>query len=125
MEIRRATESDWKDIQRLIQAYPEKLMQDYLPDVSAFFVALENEQIVGCCALDIYSKRLAEIRSLAVAKEFQERGIAKALIEACINRAKSEQVHEVLAITGADSLFAKYGFGTFNNEKFALIKILS
>ena len=124
MRIRKASVKDWPAILGLIREHPDKLMQDHLPRASAFFVAVTDEKIVGCCALEVYSKRLAEIRSLAVTEKFQAKGIATALIEACMKSAKEKKVYEVLTITGATGLFEKHGFGTFNKERFALIKIL-
>jgi N-acetylglutamate synthase-like GNAT family acetyltransferase len=56
--------------------------------------------------------------------EFQGKGIATKLVEACLQEAKDKEIYEVLSITGSSSLFEKLGFGTFNNEKFALLKIL-
>ncbi|MCR4280747.1 MAG: GNAT family N-acetyltransferase, partial [Candidatus Kaiserbacteria bacterium] len=81
-------------------------------------------RIVGCCALEVYSKRLAEIRSLAVTRRYQGKGIATKLIETCLELAKKRGAYEVLSITGASKLFKRNGFGTFNKEKYALIKIL-
>ena len=124
VEIRQATAADFGSIAQLIAQYPETLLQEHLPEPETFFVALENDTIVGCCALEIYSKRLAEVRSLAVQKGFQSKGIGTALIERCLMAAKERGVYEVLTITGANSLFEKHGFGTFKNEKFALIKVL-
>ena len=124
MKIRRATSKDFPAIVELIEEHPQRLLQKNLPRASAFFVAVESGTIVGCCALEVYSKRLAEIRSLAVTKKFQGKGIAHALIQSCLKLAKKKNVYEVLSITGASGLFEKYGFGTFNRERFALIKIL-
>ena len=122
--IRPATTSDWGSLQALIAQYPEVLVQDHLPQPEEFFVAVEGEQLIGCCALEVYSKRLAEVRSLAVSKEHQGKGIGTALIEACLAAAKEKGVREVLAVTSAVSLFERYGFGTFKGEKYALIKVL-
>lgn len=124
MSIRKATAMDWQKIQRLIKKYPTALMQKNLPRPSSFFVALENTEVIGCCALGVYSKRLAEIRSLVVHEKVQGRGIATALIECCLSEEKKKKVYEVLTITGALKLFEKQGFGTFNKEKYALLKIL-
>ena len=124
MVVRRASAGDFPAIQRLIAQYPEQLMQDHLPQLEEFFVAEENGTIIGCCALEVYSQRLAEIRSLAVAKAFQGKGVATALVERCLTAAKEKGVYEVIAITGANSLFEKHGFGTFKNEKYALIRVL-
>jgi len=124
MQIRKATSADFPAIVELINKFPEKLVQDYLPEPEEFTVADENDQIVGCCALEVYSKRLAEIRSLAVMPEHQGKGIASKLVASCLNEAKERGIFEVLTITGSSSLFEKQGFGTFNNEKYALFKIL-
>jgi amino-acid N-acetyltransferase len=124
MNIRKASPRDFPAIRALIKAYPDKLLQDHLPPIRSFFVAVEKNIIVGCCALEIYSKRLAEIRTLAVAKEHQGKGIATKLVKRCLMEAKNKKVYEVLSITGAIRLFEGLGFGTFNKEKYALLKIL-
>jgi amino-acid N-acetyltransferase len=124
VKIRRATSKDMPAIIEIIGEFPDKLMQNHLPRARAFIVATEGEHVVGCCALEIYSKRLAEIRSLAVMQDYQHQGIAKQLIRTCISAAKKNGVYEILCITGARDFFERYGFGTFNKEKYALIKVL-
>jgi N-acetylglutamate synthase-like GNAT family acetyltransferase len=124
MQIRKATADDFPAIVELIKQFPDKLMQDHLPDPEEFTVAIEDGRVIGCSALEIYSKRLAEIRSLAVSADFQGKGIASKLIESCVSEAKDKGIYEVLSITGSSSLFEKQGFGPFNNEKYALLKIL-
>jgi len=124
MTIRKAKTSDFPAIRELIHKFPEKLLQNHLPPLKSFFVTLNGGKVIACCALEIYSKRLAEIRSLAVAKEHQGNGIASALIACCLEEAKKKRVYEVLSITGALPLFEKSGFRTFNNEKYALLKVL-
>ena len=124
MKIRQAIQKDKEAVMNLIEMYPEKLLQTHLPKISKFFVGVEKGQIVACCALEIYSKRLAEIRSLAVVKKFQGQGVATKLIRHCLAKARTQGVYEVLAITGATALFEKQGFSTFNKEKFALLKVL-
>ena len=124
MNIRKATKKDWQNILRLIREHPKQLMQHHLPRPSEFFVAIADGKIVGCCALEVYSRRLAEVRSLAVMKKYQGNGIASALVERCVAHAKKKGVYEVLSITGALLFFEKRGFRTFNKEKYALLKIL-
>jgi len=63
-------------IRALLRLYPEQLDQKNLTGVSSFLVATIGERIVGCCALQVYSKRLAEVRSLAVHPDFKNRIIA-------------------------------------------------
>lgn len=124
MDFRKATEADFPAIQALIQMFPDTLMQEHLPRPDEFFVAVENEETVACCALEVYSQRMAEVRSLVVLPSHQGKGIATKLVEKCLEEAKALGVYEVLTITGATGLFAKHGFDTFKKEKFALIKIL-
>jgi N-acetylglutamate synthase-like GNAT family acetyltransferase len=124
MKIRKASKKDQADIRRLIMMYPEKLMQTHLPAANKFFVAVDNGKIVGCAALDIYSRRLAEVRSLSVDKDFQGRGIASDLIRHCLDLAERKKIYEIITITGSLPLFENFGFHAFQGEKYALIKIL-
>lgn len=124
MLVRKATKKDWKATLSLIRDYPNQLLQHHLPRPNEFFIAIENGKTIGCCALEVYSKRLAEIRSLAVASDYQGKGVATELVEACLKEAKKKKVYEVLSVTGALAFFEKRGFKTFNNEKYAMLKIL-
>jgi N-acetylglutamate synthase-like GNAT family acetyltransferase len=124
MKIRKATIRDKNNIKKLIGLYPGALIQNYIPDTKYFFVAEDFGKIVGCCALEVYSKRMAEIRSLAVAKNYQGRGLATQMIERCMTLARQKRIYEVLAITHRAKLFNRFGFNTFHKEKLALLKIL-
>jgi N-acetylglutamate synthase-like GNAT family acetyltransferase len=86
-----------------------------------YFVAESGGRIVGCVALEIYSSKLAEVRSLVVEPAFQGQGVGKLLVEACIARARDEQVLEVMAVTSAEEFFQSCGFDfTLPGEKKAL-----
>lgn len=85
------------------------------------FVAVEGERIVGFAALEIYSSKMAEIRSLAVDAEHQGKGIGKRLVESCVTRARERHVLEVMAITSSEQFFRQCGFDfTLPGEKKAL-----
>src|SRR5882724_6829396 len=86
-----------------------------------YFVAEDAGRIVGCAALEIYSAKLAELRSLVVAPGYQGQGVGKMLVEACVNRARDEHVLEVMAITSSEDFFRTCGFDfTLPGEKKAL-----
>ena len=74
------------------------------------FIAREQGTIIGFAALEIYSKKLAEIQCLAVADQSRRRGIAQQLIGRCVQRASDEKVLELMAISDSDALFQKCGF---------------
>ncbi len=107
-------------IRRLIAGYRELLMQSDLPRLPSFLVAELEGRIVGCCALQIYSRRLAEIRSLAVHPEVTQLGIGSQLVEACKQRARERGVKQVMAVTSTADFFERLDFSTFKRERIAL-----
>jgi amino-acid N-acetyltransferase len=74
------------------------------------FIAEGADAIVGFCAIEIYSRKLAEIQSLAVAEGFQGRGIGRHLVMQCLDRARELDVMEVLAISASDDFLRGCGF---------------
>lgn len=78
--------------------------------IRSYFVAKEQGKIVGFCALYLYSKDLAEVRSLIVSPSFQKRGIGKGLVEAILQEGRELGVKEVLSLTYQVQFFEKMGF---------------
>ena len=86
-----------------------------------YFVAEAEGKLIGCAALEVYSSKLAELRSLVVVPEYQGHGVGKLLVEACVNRAREERILEVMAITSSEEFFQSCGFDfTLPGEKKAL-----
>jgi N-acetylglutamate synthase-like GNAT family acetyltransferase len=85
------------------------------------FVAETDGRIVGFTALEVYSPKLAEIRSLAVEAECQGQGVGKRLVRACVQLARERNILEVMAITSSETFFKNCGFDfTLPGEKKAL-----
>jgi N-acetylglutamate synthase-like GNAT family acetyltransferase len=120
LDIRPARSSDMPAIRALVRLFPQHLVQRDLPRIPSFFVAAVGGAVVGCCALQIYSKRLAEVRTLAVHPDFQDRGIASKLVEACKQRARERGIKELFAVTSQATFFGRLGFATFRREKTAM-----
>jgi amino-acid N-acetyltransferase len=74
------------------------------------FIAEVEGRIVGFSAIEIYSRKMAEIQALAVAEGFQGRGIGRRLVMKCLDRAKELDVMEVLAISASDDFLRSCGF---------------
>ena len=74
------------------------------------FVAEMDDMIVGFAAVEVYSKKLAEIQCLAVSERCRRRGVGRKLVSRCVERAKEEKVREVMAITATEELFQDCGF---------------
>ena len=74
------------------------------------FVAESDGRVVGFAALDIYSRKLAEVPCLAVAAGYQGRGIGTQLVEACVQCAQENDVLELMVITASDKMLKACGF---------------
>ncbi|MCC6615872.1 MAG: GNAT family N-acetyltransferase [Anaerolineae bacterium] len=114
--IRKATEADLDAIAELITPFVEQglLLERTYDELEEwqgnFFVADLDGKIVGCAALEVYSRKLAEVRSLAVAKEVQGMGVGRALVHACVDLAQERGILEVMAITASEEFFRSCGF---------------
>ena len=125
--IRNATAADLPALLTCIDPYIEqgKLLPRTYDELESLlpncFVAEVDGEIVGCAALEIYSKKLAELRSLAVLPPAQGIGVGKLLVQACLDLARERQVLEVMAITSSEGFFRACGFDfTLPGEKKAL-----
>jgi len=111
-----AKESDIPLLVDFIQPFVEEgdLLPRTIPELSellpTLFVAEMDGRILGCAALEIYSWKLSEIRSLAVSKEAQGKGIGRRLVKACVDLAHERNILEVMAITASDEFFMSCGF---------------
>jgi N-acetylglutamate synthase-like GNAT family acetyltransferase len=114
--VRSATPDDLAAIATLIEPFVDDglLLKRTFSELEEwrenFFVAEMDGKIIGCAVLEIYSRKLAEIRSLAVAREMQGLGIGKTLVEACVKRAQERDIFEVMAITASEDFFKSCGF---------------
>ncbi len=133
IKVRSANPADLPAIAALIEPFVDegKLLERTFDEMNEllpnFFIAATvtepdgTELIVGCAALEIYSRKLAEVRSLAVHPDYQGLGIGRMLVKACVERARERGVFEVMAITAAESFFKSCGFDfTLPGEKKAL-----
>lgn len=125
--VRHATVDDVNNLDAFIEPFVAQgrllpRTRDELEDLTENgFLAEVEGRIVGFAALEIYSTKLAELRSLAVSSEFQGRGVGKALVQACVELARTKHVFEVMAITSSDEFFQRCGFDfTLPGEKKAV-----
>ncbi|HRY30333.1 MAG TPA: GNAT family N-acetyltransferase [Elusimicrobiota bacterium] len=114
--IRRARRADVGRIHKLIEEATRsgKILKRSRGEISRlinrFRVAEERGVVVACCALEVYGRKLAEVRSLAVHPERRGRGIASALVAGCLKEARRRRLYEVLAITDRENIFKRLGF---------------
>lgn len=73
-------------------------------------IARTGGQIVGFAAVEVYSRKLAEIQCLAVDPAWQGRGIGSRLVARCVEIAGQLNVLELMAISASEHFLKKCGF---------------
>ena len=115
MSARKARVEDAPAIHALVNRFARKekmlplslgLVYERLRD---FFVYERRGKVLACGALHVVWEDLAEVRSLAVQKEYQRRGIGAELFHACIEEAPRLGVRRVFALTFVPEFFQKLG----------------
>jgi amino-acid N-acetyltransferase len=114
--IRKAKIKDIKEIQGLINCFAKldlmlpRSLNELYENLRDFWVAEENKKIIGCAALHISWDDLAEIKSLAVLKSKQGKGIGRELVSACLNEASELGAKKIFVLTYKPDYFKKFGF---------------
>ncbi len=114
--LRKARTADVPAMQRLINGFADKgamlhrSLSELYENIRDFFVVEQEGEVVGCAALHVSWKDLAELKSLAVAEVVQGRGYGRQLIEACIEEAETIGLERVFALTYVPELFVKMDF---------------
>ncbi len=114
--IRRAIISDVPSINGLINQHAEhglmlfRPLGDLYEKIRQFVVWDEGGQVLGCCALEIVWRDLAEVKSLAVHSNAHGRGIGRQLVEAVEHDAGKLGLDRLFALTREEGFFARLGF---------------
>jgi len=122
MDVRSAKISDVTAINALINSYAEvdrmlfRSMADIYENLQTFIVAELDNNIVGCCALEVIWSDLAEIKSLAIDEAYKGKGIGRALAAAAVEQGVKLGVPRVFALTLEPAFFEKSGFEIVEKE---------
>jgi amino-acid N-acetyltransferase len=115
--VRAATARDAIAVRALIDLYvPSGVLlprsEDFVATYAHNFVVAEapGEGIVGCAYLDEYSPSIAELRSLAVAPDWQGAGVGRALVDGIEALARTREYATLFAVSNDEAYFKRYGF---------------
>ena len=115
-QVEKAKIQDVPQIHRLINFFADKdemlarSLSEIYENIRDYFVIKHGEQVIACAALHVSWSDLAEIKSVAVGKDRQNRGIGTKLIEECLNEAKELGIPTVFCLTYRPTFFERFGF---------------
>ena len=122
--LRKATLQDVEGIRIVINSNLDRLLprqrEDLIELLDSFYVIDENGTIVGCCCLEVYSPKIAEVRSLAVMSNKRGHDYGTILVNQCISDAKRLNIRQILVVTSTPEFFERLNFGLCLNEKYAM-----
>jgi len=122
MQVIKPTLNNIIDIQRLLKPYVDEgiiLSRDedeIAANIRSYKMIYDNDLPIGVGALHIFSPFLGEIRSLAVDKKYQGRGVGRKLVKSLLEEAKNLGLKEVLVLTYKKEFFEKLGFKEIEKE---------
>jgi amino-acid N-acetyltransferase len=116
MRVEKAKITDVPGMHKLINHFAEKgemlprPLSEIYESLRDYFVVREDGSIIGCAALHINWSDLAEIRSVAVAEEYQKKRVGFKLVQACLKEAKELGLPTVFCLTYKPAFFEKLAF---------------
>ncbi len=116
MKIRKARISDLTRVHKLVNEFAKleemipRSLNELYETLRDFVICEDDGGVCGVCALHIMWEDLAEIRSLAVDKKYQKRGIGRSLVKQCLKEAKALGLKRIFALTYHPEFFRKLGF---------------
>jgi len=120
--IKKAIISDTKAIHSLVNKFAKKddmlprSLNDIYENIRDYYICFDEDEIIGVCALHILWEDLAEVRSIAVSRQYQSHGVGKKLIKQCLKEAKHLGVKKVFALTYHPGYFKKLGFSEIDKN---------
>ncbi len=123
MKVEKAKIDDAAQMHKLINRFagqgemlPRALSEIY-EFIRDYFVVRDGDKVVACVALHISWADLAEVKSLAVAKGSQGKGIGRALVEKCVEESLDLGIPTIFCLTYKPSFFENCGFALVDKSE--------
>lgn len=116
MNAEKARINDISQIHKLVNYFADKgemlprALSELYENIRDFSVVRDGEQVVACAALHIFWSDLAEIRAMAVAEGWQDKGAGAVLLKACLDEVRSLGIETVFCLTYKPDFFTRFGF---------------
>jgi amino-acid N-acetyltransferase len=92
-------------------------------NIRSYTLALQDDELIGFCALHIHTAYLGEIRSLIVKEDKRGEKIGENLVLKCLDEALFLGLQRVLCLTYRQSFFERMGFVEIPKESLPEHKI--
>ena len=115
-QVEKARIRDVPQIHQLINYFADKgemlprALSEIYESIRDFFVVRQDERVIACAALHVSWSDLAEIKSVAVAEDSQQKGLGDRLIEACLEEAEEIGIPTVFCFTYKPNFFKRHKF---------------
>jgi amino-acid N-acetyltransferase len=113
--VEKAKIQDVPQIHQLINYFADRgemlarSLSELYENIRDYFVIREGDRVIACAALHVSWSDLAEIRGVAVAKDYQQEGVGGQLITACLEEARQLGTATVFCLTYQPAFFEKFG----------------
>lgn len=114
--IRKAQLVDAPAIQKLVNSLAQKglmlprPLSEIYENIRDYFIIEKGKALTAVAGLHVNWEDLAEIKSVAVAKRWQGKGLGRALVQACLDEGVALGVKRFYALTYVPDFFKKLGF---------------
>ena len=117
MKVEKAKIGDVQKMHELVNKFASRnemlarALSEIYENLRDYFVIRNSaNEVIACVALHISWADLAEIKSLAVSEDQQDKGLGAILVNACIDEAKTLDIPTIFCLTYKPGFFEKYGF---------------
>jgi amino-acid N-acetyltransferase len=116
LKVRKAVLDDVPEIYNIIRKYSRKGFMlfrhksEIAQHIRNYFVGVDKDKVIACCALRVWDEKSAEIYALAVKEEYMGLGFGTRLVKLCLKDAKTLKLPFVFTLTFRPSLFKRLGF---------------
>ena len=122
MNIRPAKVQDVKQMQKIIEFYADnkemlhRSLNSIYENIQEYVVVEKKGKIIACGALHVSWEDLAEIKALAVLKEYARQGIGRKIVKTLEKNALALGIYSTFALSFKPEFFKKLGYEIISRE---------
>lgn len=122
LKIRAAKVQDVKQIQKIIEFYADskemlhRSLNSIYENIQEYIVAEKESKVIACGALHVNWEDLAEVKALAVSREFVRKGIGREIVKTLEKNAINLGIHSTFALSFKPEFFKNLGYEIISRE---------